>query len=301
MIFDKLWKIVVSVAVAMMLIGVVTYFVTRETKRELTPLMHALAQKVTGDFAQELPRSREVNTALFLVAGRGPRDEEDQFRQMLEDTVQATSKYRLESWERINDQLGETLVGRFLQETGLAPGEPPRTLDQASRVVHRLGDAGFSIDGILFVDIVEFTEGPDQDGLGAKISLDGRLYSVKEKKIVTEPTKVSEAIESSLDPRYVGYKISQQSIIVRFLGWFVLSAGLPWAGIALIRAILKRRRNELNGALLVTLTLADLAIFWLLVLALGTSGGAIAGLLLTAALMGYYNYDAMDYIGRRLM
>lgn len=301
MIFDKLWKIVVSVAVAVTLIGVVTYFVTRETKRQLTPLMEKLAQNVCADFARELPRSREINTALFLVAGRGPRDEEEQFRDMLEDTVQATSKYRLESWERINDRLGETLVGRFLQETGLAPGEAPRTLEQASRVVHRLGDAGFAIDGILFVDIVDFTEGPDQDGLGAKITLDGRLYSVKEKKIVTEPTKVSAAIDSALDPRYVGYKISQQSIILRFLGWFILSAGLPWVGIGVMRAVLKKRRNELNGLLLVLLTLVDLALFWLLVLALGTSGGAFAGLLLTAALMGYYNYDAMDYIGRRLL
>lgn len=301
MIFDKLWKIVVSVAVALTLIGVVTYFVTRETKRTMTPLMHDIAQGVTQEFARDLPRTRDVNTALFLVAGRGPRDEEEQFRDMLTRAVEATSKYRLTTWDRVTDQLGETYLGKFFMEVGLTPGQAPNSLDRAIKAVPYLERANIEVDGILLVDVVEFTEGPDQDGLGAKIALDGKLYSIKEKKVVSDGPKVSEGIESSLDPRYVSYRISQQSLIGRFLLWFIVSAGLPWAAIGVVRRVVKMRKNELNGLLLVGFTAADLLVFWLLVLALGTTAGSLAGLLVTAALMGYYNYDAMDYIGRRLL
>ncbi len=301
MIFDKLWKIVVSVAVALTLIGVVTYFVTRETKRTMTPLMHDIAQGVTQEFARDLPRTRDVNTALFLVAGRGPRDEEEQFRDMLTRAVEATSKYRLTTWDRVTDQLGETYLGKFFMEVGLTPGQAPNSLDRAIKAVPYLERANIEVDGILLVDVVEFTEGPDQDGLGAKISLDGKLYSIKEKKVVSDGPKVSEGIESSLDPRYVSYRISQQSLIGRFLLWFLVSAGLPWAAIGVVRRVVKMRKNELNGLLLVGFTAADLLVFWVLVLALGTTPGSLAGLLVTAALMGYYNYDAMDYIGRRLL
>jgi hypothetical protein len=300
-IFDKLWKIVVSVAVAATLIGTVVYFATRETKRQMTPLMKDLAKAATSEFARELPRDRSVNTALFLVSGRGPRDEEDEFREMLTHAVEGTSKYRLETWDRITDQLDETLVGRFLTETGLAPGQSPQRMDQAIKVVTRLEHAGIAVDGILFVDVAEFTEGPDQDGLGARIKLDGSLYSLKEKKTTKAPT-INHEIASALDPRYVSYRITQQTIIGRFLLWFVLACGLPWLCIGLVRKVVKTRRNELNGALLVGFTLVDLLLFWFLVLAMNFFGaGPLTGLLLTAALMGYYNYDAMDYIGRKLL
>lgn len=301
MIFDKLWKIVVSVSVALTLIGVVTYFVTRETKRTMTPLMYDIARDVTQEFARELPRTRDVNTALFLVAGRGPRDEEEQFRDMLTRAVEATSKYRLTTWQDITEQLDETLVGRFLSEVGLAPGQAPNSLDRAVKAVTHLERAGIALDGILFVDVVEFTEGPDQDGLGAKIALDGKLYSLKEKKVVGDGPEVSQSIESAFDPRYVSYRVSQQSLIGRFVLWFLVAAGLPWAGIGVVRRVVKLRKNELNGLLLAAFTVADLLVFWFLVLALGTNPGSLAGLLFTAALMGYYNYDAMDYIGRRLL
>lgn len=301
MIFDKLWKIVVSVSVALTLIGVVTYFVTREAKRTMTPLMHDIARDVTQAFARDLPRSRDVNTALFLVAGRGPRDEEEQFRDMLTRAVEATAKYRLTTWADITDQLGETAVGTFLLEVGLTPGQAPNTMDRAVKAVAHLERAGIALDGILLVDVTEFTEGPDQDGLGAKIALDGKLYSLKEKKVVSDGPTVSQAIESALDPRYVSYRISQQSLIGRFVLWFIVAAGLPWAGIGLVRRVVKARKNELNALLLVGFTVADLLVFWVLVLALGATAGSLAGLLVTAALMGYYNYDAMDYIGRRLL
>lgn len=301
MIFDKLWKIVVSIAVAATLIGLVAWFVSREPKREMTKLMHDLAKAATAEFARELPRDRTVNTALFLVAGRGHRDEERQFHDMLTDAVNASAKYRLETWDDITSRLEKTLVGRFLQETGLAPGEAPVTVDQAIKAVNYLERANIIVDGILFVDVVEFTEGPDQDGLGARIRLDGSLYSLKEKKTTKAPP-ITHEITSALDPRYVSYRVSEQSIVLRFLVWFVAACALPWVCIALVRRVVKTRKNELNAALLVGFTLVDLVLFWFLILALNFFGaGPITALLLTAGLMGYYNYDAMDYIGRRLL
>ncbi|MCO5165054.1 MAG: hypothetical protein M9894_01635 [Planctomycetes bacterium] len=301
MIFDKLWKIVVSVAVVAALIGLVAYFATREKRRTMTPLMHGIARQATQEFARELPRSRDVNTALFLVAGRGPRDEEQQFQEMLTHAVEATAKYRLTTWDEVYRQLGGSLPGEFLKKTGLAPGQAPNDLERAIKAVAHLETANVNIDGILFVDVTEFTEGPDKDGLGARIALKGQLYSLKEKKVVADGPKVSEGVESALDPRYVSYRISQQSLIGRFLLFFVLAAGLPWAAIGVVRRVAKLRRNEMNGLLLAGFTAADLLLFWVVVLALGTTGASLFGLLVTAGLMGYYNYDAMDYIGRRLL
>ncbi|MCW8140909.1 MAG: hypothetical protein KIT58_18560 [Planctomycetota bacterium] len=301
MIFDKLWKIVVSVAVVAALIGVVAYFATRETRRTMTPLMHGIARDVTQAFARDLPRSRDVNTALFIVAGRGPRDEEQQFQDMLFRAVEGTSKYRLTTWDDVKRQLGETWTGEVISKLGLTPGQAPSDLDRAVRAVTHLEKANIIIDGILFVDVAEFTEGPDKDGLGARIALKGQLYSLQDKKVVADGPKVSEGVESALDPRYVSYRISQQSLIGRFLLFFILAAGLPWAGIGVVRRVVKMRRNEMNGLLLAGFTAADLLLFWVVVLALGTSGTSLFGLLVVAGLMGYYNFDAMDYIGRRLL
>jgi hypothetical protein len=130
-IFDKVWKLVVSVIVTSALIGVITYFATREPKREMTKLMYDLAEASSTEFADKLPRARDVDKVLFIVAGRGHRDEEQQFRDILTAKVQSTGKYRLRTWKDIKDDLNETILGQILQKLGMTTEQGPDTLERA--------------------------------------------------------------------------------------------------------------------------------------------------------------------------
>ena len=47
--------------------------------------------------------------------------------------------------------------------------------------------------------------------------------------------------------------------------------------------------------------LVDVALAWVFLTGFSTGGMAIFGLLLVTGMMGYYNYDATDYIERRLL
>ncbi len=302
-IFDKMWKFALSSLILSVVVGTVVYFVTRETPRKMTPLMHELAVSASRRVAQDLPRARDVNGVLLIVAGRGQRDEEVQFRDMVTDQITATSKYRVRTWKDVTGQLEQSLLGRFLTETGLAPGEAPTTIERADKVLRRLeaANAVSDVDGVLLVDVVDFTEGPSQDGLGARVEVEAKLWGMKASKVLAESGRVVEAVESALDLRYVRYSISQTTLLGRFFLWFALSALLPWGGIGLVRLVVRKRRNDLNVAMLALFTVLSLALFWVLVLALGTGGGSLVALLLVAGVMGYYHYDACDYIGRRLL
>lgn len=300
MIVDKAWKLALSALIGASLIGGVAYWATREPVRVMTPLAQELAAAATSDFAKKLPRVQEVNACLLIVNGRGPRDEGQQLREMLVRAVDGTGKYRLRTWKDITDGLGSNIFGQLVQKLGLAPGEEPSTLPRAVEACKFASTANVELDGVLLVD-TNLLEGQDEDGFGTRITLEGQLWGLKAGKLLSDGPRVTEEITSRLDPRYLSYTIGRWSILLRLFTWFVASAGLPWALIRVVRAVARRKDNGLNAGMLVGFTLADLVVFWVLVLALGTGGGSLLGLVLVAGLMGYYNYDACDYISRRLM
>ncbi len=101
--------------------------------------------------------------------------------------------------------------------------------------------------------------------------------------------------------RYLAHQMSQRSFLWRFPLWFVVATGLPWALIQVVRWVLRKRNNSANLGVLALFTLVDLAVAWPLLFAYALSGFTLFGMLVLAALMGYYNYDACDYIERRLL
>ena len=163
----------------------------------------------------------------------------------------------------------------------------------------KLDEANVKVDGALIVNIKRFDEGPKQSGLGAKITVNAEIYSNNSKK-VTEVPDVSREITSAWDRRYLAHVMDQQSIFWRFPLWFVIACGLPWALIALVRKVLNKRDNVWNIGLILALTVASMCAAWPLLFEFGASGGTIVGEVFVLLAMGYYNYDAIDYIDRKL-
>lgn len=298
---EKLGKILAGVGAVAVVVALVLYF-SGETKREMTPLMRQMAVSVSQTFAKDLPRRPEVNTLLVLVAGRGNREEEDQFHQMLVDDVRGSDKYRVTTWPEVQDQLEEgSWYEKFLGKSGLVPGAQPTTVAQAVPSLKYLESANVLIDGILLIRVTSFNEGPDESGLGAKIAIDADLYNHHQKKVVDQLGPLTEALDSAWDLRYMRYAMGSQSLFWRFPLWFLLCTGLPWIGIQGVRMVIRAKSNEANLGLLAILTLFDLALAWPLLFAFGAGPGVTVGMFVLLLLMGYYNYDATDYIARKLL
>lgn len=291
-------------------VGGLTYYLTRPTGPQMTQLMRRLTEGVTSEFSTQIPVHRKVETVYLIVHGRGSRTPEQEFQAELEAAVVKSDKYNVQSWKKLeeflqkeaNKTLWRQLVNKVLGDANGNITEPT-SVAAASEVIKKLEEANYepAIDGVLVVNVTEFYEGPDEDGFGAKVSVEAELWSKAEDKVVAKVAPISDEITSVFDLRYLQHRAGQQSWILRFLLWFVLSCGLPWAGIQLVRAVVRKRNNGLSIGLLAAFTGFDVVLAWPLLCSFGTGGGTVIGLLLSAAIMGYYNYDAVEYINRRLL
>lgn len=301
MIVDQVWKLVLSAVLGTALIGGIAWWATRDRPRQMTDLGKQLAESATTEFAKRLPRAQEVNRCLIIISTRGPRDQAGQLQEMLAAAIDKTGKFRLETWDALTRQLDKNKLAPFLTALGLLPGVEPTSLEQAVKACKQLDErANITVDGVLFVDS-NLQEGTEEDGFGTRIALAGQLWGLRAGKLLNDGPRIEETIDSRLDPRYVSYTIGRQTLLGRLFLWFLVSAGAPWAGIGLVRAIVRRKDNALNLALLAALTLLDLGLFFVLVLAIDPGALGTIALLVVAGLMGYYNYDACDYIERRLL
>jgi hypothetical protein len=300
---DRIFKIVGGIVVLGLVVGAILYF-TRDTKRKLPPILEVLSTEVAKEFAERLPRNRDVNDLLVLLPRKGnQRDEEVTFRGIVKDEIVKARKYNVHDWEDVKKNLDATFLGKALVGIGLAPGDEPKNLQEAVKLLGWLAKANQNFDGLLVVNIDEFKEG--EDGLGAKVQVTGEIYGVAAgKTIETVPRSgeppVMRSVDSSFNYTYLHHKIESSSLILRFLGWFLVASTMPFVLIQLVRAVVSKRKNELNLALIIGFTLVDVILWWVLIEALSVGMGMAFLMLLVLAGMGYYNYDACDYIERRL-
>jgi hypothetical protein len=306
---SKLGKVVVGSIVVSVLTGVIAYFVTRESGPQMTPLMAQLTKTTTKDFAVQIPRYRNVETIYLLVHGRN-RTPELKFRGELREAVASSDKYRVTEWNDIEDflqkeqnkSLWKRVVNKFLGDEAGNVVEP-NSIEKVAEILKELDNANYQpeIDGVLVVDVTDFYEGPEEDGFGAKVGVEAKLWSKREGKIVTEMDRITHSIDSRWDLRYMSHGMKQWNFFLRFFGWFFMCCILPWVGIQGVRAVLKTRNNGATMALIATFVLADLAVAWILLFAYGLTWGTGVGMVFVGALMAYYNYDAVEYINRRLL
>ncbi len=295
---DKIFKIVGGIVVLGLVVGAIVYF-TRDGKRPLPPVLEQLSTEVAGEFAEKLPRSRKVNNLLLILPRSGnQRDEELDFRNILKNKIKDARKYEISDWEDVKKNLDATFVGKVMVQIGLAPGDDPKNLEQAVKILPWLAKANQNFDAVLVVEIQEFKEG--EDGLGAKVQVAGGIYGAQDSAPIETVPTVVRSVDSAFNYTYLHHKIYSTSLILRFLGWFIVASTLPFALIQLVRAVVSKRRNELNLTLIASFTLFDVLLWWILIEALSVGLGMAFLMVLVLAGMGYYNYDACDYIERRL-
>ncbi len=296
---DKIVKIVGGVLVLGLVVGLVAWL-THDGKRQLPPVLKELSDEVALEFAEKLPRNRQVNDLLVIVPRSGnQRDEEIRFREILKDRIIEARKYNVQDWTDVKKKVDDGKLTHFLNDMlGLVPGDDPKNLEQAKKVLDWLAKANMTFDGVLVVNIQEFEEG--DDGLHAKVAVTGDIYGVAAGKTIETVPPVVRSVDSVFNYTYLHHRLESMSLVLRFLGWFLVAATLPFALIQLVRAVVTRRKNELNLALVAVFTGFDVLLAWILISAISVGLGSGLFVLVLTALMGYYNYDACDYIERRL-
>ena len=295
---DKIFKIVGGFVVLGLVVALIIYL-TRDGKRELPPVLRSLSEEVAIEFAEKLPRNREVNDLLLILPRSGNvRDEETRIRDLIKNEIIKARKYNVKDWEDVKKAADATWIGKVMVEIGKVPGDDPVNLKEAVHVLTWLSKANQTFDGVLLVYIKEFQEG--QNGLGAKVTVDGEIYGSAAAKTLETVPPVSRSVDSVLNYTYLHHRIESQSIFLRFFAWFLVAATLPFALIQVVRAVVSKRRNELNLALIAGFTVLDVFLAWVLISALSFGLGTTIFIVILLAGLGYYNYDACDYIERRL-
>jgi hypothetical protein len=295
---DKIFKIVGGIVVLGLVVALIIWL-TRDGKRELPPVLGSLSDEVATEFAEKLPRNRQVNDLLLILPRTGNiRDEELGFRDLLKKEIMKAKKYNVRDWDDVKKKLDDSFVGKALVSLGLAPGDEPRNVEHAVGLLKYITKANQTFDGVLVVNVKEFQEG--QNGLGARVTVDGEIFGVAANKTIENVPAVTRSVDSFFNYTYLHHRIESNNIFLRFFCWFLVAATLPFALITVVRGVVTKRKNELNLALIAGFTLIDVILAWILISALNLAMGTVIFLVVLLALMGYYNYDACDYIERRL-
>jgi hypothetical protein len=295
--FDKVWKIFLMVVVTGLLIGTVGYFVTRPPVRKMGAALSLVADSTIEQFSSSIPVESDMNHVLFLIVQRRERDEEVQFRNQLAERVKDKAQYHVKTWDDILKMLPTWAEWANKELPGTPGNEPPDTIEDARKAVRFLAVSNVKIDGVILARVTQFEQG--DHGLNSRITIEGEIHDLKSSKRRELP-KVTDGIDSSMDYRYLSNRIAEMSFFARFLGWFVVAAGMPFLLKSPIAALTSKRRNELNASLLGGLTLLDVFLGWVLIASLGYGWGSVLVLALLAAGMGWYNHDAVEYIDTHL-
>jgi hypothetical protein len=294
----------VSTLIATLLIGggLTYYFLSDEPKRELNAVMRELSIQTAKELAQKLPRITGMEDVL-VVPIVGGRDEDKRLQDIINNEIAKVRKYSIKDWGYIKDKLSDgPLWGQFMEKVGIINDAPPKNLEQALKAAKVLATTGMNLDGVLIIK-GDFDQGPNEDALGANVRLTARFFDVKNKKELENQQKVAEnGIKSAWNRLYLTHKLDNMGILPRFLFWALVVCLQPWLLIELCRLVLRRKRNAGNMILLAVFTLVDTALAWPLLMALTSLGlMSITALICIAGATAYYNYDAMDYIERKLL
>lgn len=295
-----------SIIVALLIGGGLTYYLVKdEPKREMSKVLEQLSIQTARELAQKLPRLKGFEDVL-VVPIVGGRDEDTQLKDIINNEVAFVRKYSMKNWDDIRKKLEDgPFWGQMISKIGLVEEEPPKTLKQAEDAAGMLGRTGMKLDGVLIIR-GEMDEGPNKDALGANVKLTAIFYDLDENdnatELIDESVSAENGIKSVWNLLYLTNKLESFGFFSRFLLWIIFVCFQPWALINLCRAVIRRKKNEWNMGLLATFTLLDTALAWPLLMTMIIPGlMGIVFLIIIAGISGYYNYDAMDYIERRLL
>lgn len=289
-------------AIALIGFGIYWYF-SQERKRELNPVMEELAIRTSRELAHKLPRLQNIEE-LLVIPVIGGRHEDEHLSNIVIDAISRKRKYTVWTWNDLQEKMENgTLWQKFIDNIGLMPGQPPKTVEKAKVAISALNKANIQIDGVLFIKCL-FDQGPRDDNLGSKIELDGKIYHAGKSSVVKGYDLHSEnGISSRWDRLYLTHKIQGINYFVRLILWALVAFGIPWVMMGPTRWVLKKRDNGLIAAYLVCLVIIGIFTGWFLLTAVGPilDVGTIFFMLLLGGAVLWVNHDALDYIQRRLL
>lgn len=233
-----------------------------ERRRVLTPFERGLAERAVAGVVEELPRREAVKWLLVLPVGGQELD--GRVTDLLVDRIQDREEYQV-------------IDARSFE--GVLSGLP--TADEAIKLALKLRKDR-TIDGILYATV---RRDIGHHGVGATVDLEARLVHLDAAgKYPSDVVRKTERIESRASLDWFAPYMEQASALGRFGLWILIAAGLPFAFLPLVQAVVRREKNRWNAAMLLSFVAVDMlaalvlqgvrtGLFgWLLVLLAGLGG-----------------------------
>jgi len=215
----------------------------------------------------------------IAVLRLGGRDTDGFVTAKLADCLHRTGRY---------DVLQESFVAKLMKELGI-DDKPVSTFDEAAKAGKKMG-----VSGVVFGEVPEFSA----DEAAASIRLNLRVANVEKGVSAFAESFAAKEPPAATSVAGVRRSIRTSSVVKRLLIWLAFAALLPVVLIPIIKHFLEQESNAVNFALLVGLTLADLALAYVLV-GLAVFEWVPALLLLGSVVAGgAYNYWLCSTIER---
>lgn len=260
------WALLIGLAI----VGYEVWTVVRPEPWEPDELQAEAADNVCRTAAEAMPEGLSGLHKLAVVR-LGGRDADGYVTGKLAESIQGRGRY---------DVLRETFMGNVKKKLGIEE-KPVTTVEKAVEVGKAL-----DVSGVVFGEVSEF----ERDETSAKIRLDMKVVNVHEGKIAYAGSFAREEPPPGDASQQLGNTISASPAVKRVLVWLAFAALLPLLLVPIIKHFLEKESNGVNLALLVALTLADLAMAYVLC-GMAVTGWIPGGLLVVAvAASGVYNY-----------
>ena len=260
------WTLLIGLGV----VGYQVWTVVRPSPWEPDELQAKAAERVCRAAAEAMPKGLS-GLAKIAVVRLGGRDTDGYVTAKLAECIQRRGRY---------DVLHETFMGNVKKQLRIEE-DPVTTLEKAVEVGKAL-----DVTGVVFGEVSEF----ERDETSARIQLDMKVANVADGKVAFAGSFGQEEPPAGDSSQRLRNTINATSAVKRVLVWLAFAAMLPLLLVPIIKHFLARESNAVNMALLIALTLADLALAYVLC-GLDITGW-IAGILLVLAVAsaGIYNY-----------
>ena len=241
-------------------------------------LQKSAADAVCWQAAKAIPAGLP-GVSKIAVLRLGGRDADGYVTAKLTECIQRVGCYDVPS---------ETLGGNVMKELGV-DAKPVSALAEATKAGKEMG-----VNGVVFGEVAELAS----DGTSASIRLDLRVANVQKNDVVFADSYRAKEPVTADAATGVRRSIQATGVVKRLLIWLAFATLLPIILIPMIKRLLEQESNAVNFALLLALTLADLALAYVLcglaafgwLPAVAVVGSVVAG--------GGYNYWLCSTIER---
>jgi hypothetical protein len=238
----------------------------------------AAADAICWQAAKGIPAELPGITKVAVLRLDG-RDADGSVTAKLAECIQRVGRYEV---------LHDSFVGNLMKELGI-DAKPVSTLAEAAKAGKRMG-----VSGVVFGEVAELAS----DEASASIRLDLRVANVERGDSAFGESFAAKEPPSAASVAGVQRSIRASSVVKRLLIWLAFAALVPIILIPIIKHFLEQESNAVNFALLVALTLADLALAYVLC-GLAVFEWLPAALLVGSVIAGgAYNYWLCETVER---